>query len=181
MTKRRITCLCLALLLLLPMLLSGCGKKAEKALASYTGHTGNRVGQETVENDKYVLMWADQYQRFALQLKATGQWFYSAPMALGGEEDGSAPVIVSYIQPDAQNTTVVSGSKDCLALDTEEIKTYSSERIDNGFRAVYTFAEAELAVTVEYLLSDNGLVIRVPMDGLQENDNRSLRSSWLPL
>ena len=69
MTKRRITCLCLVLLLLMPMLLSGCGKKGEKALADFTGHSGNRVGDQTVENGKYTLMWSDSFQRFALHAK----------------------------------------------------------------------------------------------------------------
>ena len=182
MTKRRITCLCLALLLLMPMLLSGCGKKAEKALASYTENSGSRVeaADSRVENDKYALVWSDASNRFALQLKTTGEWFYSAPMDIGLEDDGSAPVIVSYIQPDAQSTTTVYGSKDCLALDTEEIKTYSSERIENGFRAVYSFVDAQIAVTVEYLLGDNGLEIRIPVDGLQENDNRIVEIKLAP-
>lgn len=182
MTKRRITCLCLALLLLMPMLLSGCGKKAEKALASYTENSGSRVeaADSRVENDKYALVWSDASNRFALQLKATGEWFYSAPMDIDLEDDGSAPVIVSYIQPEAQSTTTVSGSKDCLALDSEEVKTYSSERIENGFRAVYSFPDAQIAVTVEYLLGDNGLEIRVPMDGLQENDNQIVEIKVAP-
>lgn len=182
MTKRRITCLCLALLLLMPMLLTGCGKKAEKALASYTENSGSRVdaADSRVENDKYALVWSDANHRFALQLKATGEWFYSAPMDIDLDDDGSAPVIVSYIQPDSQSTTTMSGSQDCLALDSEEVKTYSSQRIENGFRAVYSFTEAQIAVTVEYLLGDNGLEIRVPMDGLQENDNRIVEIKVAP-
>lgn len=179
MTKRRITCLCLVLLLLLPMLLSGCGKKADKALADFTGHSGNRVGQQTVENDKYTLMWSDQYQRFALQVKGH-EWFYSAPMNLGAEDEGSSPVIIEYIKPDAQTTTILQGGADCLAKDTEEAKTYSSEKIDNGFRAVYSFPEAEIAVTVEYLLGDNGLEIRIPVNGLQENQNRIVEIKLAP-
>ena len=182
MTKRRITCLCLALLLLMPMLLSGCGKKAEKALASYTQNSGARVesADSRVENDKYVLMWSDASKRFAMQLKATGEWFFSAPMSIGINENDSSPIIVSYLKPDAIATTDAYGSKDCMALDTAEKPTYSSERIENGFRAVYSFAEAEIAVTVEYLLSNNGLEIRVPTNGLQENDNRIVEIKVAP-
>ena len=182
MTKRRITCLCLAVLLLLPMLFTGCGKETNQVLASYTENSGSRVeaADSRVENDKYALVWSDASNRFALQLKATGEWFYSAPMDIDLEDEGSAPVIVSYIQPEAQSTTTVSGSKDCLALDSEEVKTYSSERIENGFRAVYSFPNAQIAVTVEYLLGDNGLEIRVPIDGLQENDNQIVEIKVAP-
>lgn len=184
MTKRRITCLCLALLLLMPMLLSGCGKKEVKPLAAYTENSGARVdaANSRVENDKYTLMWSDASQRFALQLKATGEWFFSAPMDIDIKDTESSPVIVSYVKPDAQSTTTIYGSQDCMALETEEegVKAYSSERIENGFRAVYSFPEAEIAVTVEYLLSDAGLEIRIPMDGLQENDNRIVEIKVAP-
>lgn len=182
MTKRRITCLCLALLLLMPMLLSGCGKKAEKTLASYTGNSGSRVesADSRVENDQYTLVWSDSSKRFALQMKATGEWFYSAPMDIAVEEEGSSPIIVEYIQPDAQSTTTVYGGQDCLAKDDEEVKTYSSERIENGFRAVYSFVDAQISVTVEYLLTDNGLQIRIPVNGMQENDNRIVSVKLAP-
>ena len=180
MTKRKITCLCLALLLLMPMLLSGCGIKDVSTLASYTGHSGNRAGDDVIENDKYALVWSDSSQRFGLQIKATGERFFSAPMSFSSSDDGSAPVILNYIQPDAQNTSTISGADGCLAKDEEGAHTFSSEKIDNGFRAVYTFPEAELAVTVEYLLSDNGLVIRIPMNGLQENANRIVEIKVAP-
>ena len=180
MTKRRITCLCLVLLLLMPMLLSGCGKKVEKALADYTGHSGNRIGVQTVENDKYTLMWSDSSQRFALQIKGQSEWFLSAPTNLSATDEGSSPVIISYIKPEEQTTSTLQGGADCLAKDTAEAQTYSSEKLDNGFRAVYTFPEAEIAVTVEYLLGDNGLEIRIPVNGLQENANRILEIKLAP-
>ena len=183
MTKRRITCLCLVLLLLMPMLLSGCGKKGEKALADFTGHSGNRVGDQTVENGKYTLMWSDSFQRFALHAKDSSnpdEWFFSAPTNRDATEDSSSPIIIEYIKPDEQNTTILYGGADCLALDTEENKTYSSEKIDNGFRAVYSFPEAEIAVTVEYLLSNNGLEVRIPVNGLQENENRIVEIKLAP-
>lgn len=167
MTKRRITCLCLAVLLLMPMLFTGCGEEAEKVFSSYTENSKARVNTASVENNNYKLMWSDSAQRFALQIKATGQWFYSAPTGYAADDDISAPIIVDYVADGAATTTTLSGAGACLAVDT-----YSSEKIDNGFRAVYSFDEAQIAVTVEYLLRDNGLEIRIPINGIQEESNR---------
>lgn len=167
MTKRRITCLCLAVLLLMPMLFTGCGKEEGKPFAPYTENSKARVNTASVENDNYILMWSDSAQRFAMQIKSTGEWFYSAPMGYGSDDDVSAPVMLEYVAQDAVSTSQVSGADGCLAQDT-----YSSEQIENGFRAVYSFAEEKVAVTVEYLLRDDGLEIRIPMNGIQEDENR---------
>lgn len=166
MTKRRITCLCLAVLLLMPMLFTGCNEEAPKIFGSYVKNSKARVNTASVENDNYKLLWSDAAQRFALQVKATGQWFYSAPTGYAADDAISAPIIVDYVPDGGVTTTTLSGADACLALDN-----YSSEKLDNGFRAVYSFEETKIAVTVEYLLQNDGLEIRIPLDGIQEETN----------
>ncbi len=169
MTKRRIACLCLAVMLLMPMLLTGCGEETEKVLASYTENSMARAGDTVVaQNDNYMLVWFDSAQRLLLQDKATGMVYRSAPLAGTGDEV-SAPVSVEYYTEGTamMTTEAVSGAADCLDNDT-----YSSEKIENGIRAVYSFEEKKIAVTVDYLLRDDGVEIRIPMDGLQEEDSR---------
>ncbi|MBQ7088490.1 MAG: hypothetical protein IJN04_02495 [Clostridia bacterium] len=166
MTKRRITCLCLAVLLLMPMLFTGCSEEAPKIFGSYVENSKARVNTASVENDNYMLLWSDSAQRFALQVKATGQWFYSAPTGYAADDEISAPIIVDYVPDGGVTTTTLSGAAACLALDS-----YSSEKIENGFRAVYSFEAEKIAVTVEYLLHNDGLEIRIPLNGVQEETN----------
>ena len=59
MTIKKITCLCLAVLFLMPMLFTGCGKEITTPFSAYTENSKARVNEASVENDKYVLMWSD--------------------------------------------------------------------------------------------------------------------------
>ena len=175
MTKRRITCLCLAVLLLMPMLFTGCGEEAEKVFGSYVENSKARVNTASVTNDNYTLLWSDAAQRFALQVKATGQWFYSAPTGYAADDEISAPIVIDYVPSEGTTITTLYGGAACLAVDT-----YSSEKIENGFRAVYSFDTEKIAVTVEYLLRDDGLEIRIPVNGIQEEDNRIIEIKVAP-
>lgn len=166
MTIKKITCLCLAVLFLMPMLFTGCGEETVKPFAAYTENSKARVNEASVENEKYALMWSDSNQRFGLLDKTTGERFFSAPLGYAGDNDVSAPVVIEYYSDGGVVTIPVSGASGCLAMDT-----FSSEQIENGFRAVYSFAEERIAVTVEYLLREDGLEIRIPMDGIQEDNN----------
>ena len=165
MTKRRITCLCLAVLLLMPMLFTGCGKETSSPLAAYTANSMVRVGDGTyVQNNNFILAWYDSMQRFILIDKATQRQYLSAPFN-DMQSEIQSPVIVDYYEEGTAvvTTTALLGVEGCLDNDT-----YSIEKIENGFRAVYSFDDAKIAVTVEYLLRDGGLELRIPIDGLQE-------------
>ena len=219
MTKRRITCLCLAVLLLLPMLVTGCGKKTEKVLASYTENSGVLCETATVkmEGSKYELTWVKENERFVLKDTESGNEFYSTP-EWKEERETCTPLIVDYFKPNAQNLSTLDGLTDCVDYYGSKIKTaqskvetaqkqleeavgdeakkqaeeelnkaleelqkaeeesnkkvYSVEQIENGFRATYSFPEAKIAVPVEYLLTTDGMIVRVPMDRLQESENK---------
>lgn len=178
MTKRRITCLCLAVLLLLPMLLSGCGKKPEKAVGSYTELKGVLCETKTVALDgsKYELTWVKDDLRFVLRDTVSGNEFYSTPEYLDVTEPCS-PLSVDYLEPNAQNLSTVDGLADSMDYyynldENDERLAYSVEEIDNGFRATYSFPAAQIAVAVEYVLTTDGMMMRIPMDRLQENQNK---------
>ena len=164
MTIKRITCLCLAVLFLMPMLFTGCGEETTSSIAAYAQNSKARVNDASVENENYALMWSDSAQRFGLLDKATGERYFSAPLGYGADEEISAPVTIDYYADDGVVTVEASGATACLAEDN-----YSSEQIENGFRAVYSFEDERIAVTVEYLLREDGLEIRIPMDGIQED------------
>lgn len=168
MTKRKIACLCLAVVLLMPMLFTGCGEEVARPLAHYTENSLARAGHNvSVQNENFQLAWQDNYQRFRLVDKTTKKSYYSA--SLDDYSELNTPLIVHYYDENSISTTTfaVSGTADCLDYDN-----YSSEKIDNGFRVVYSFEEKQIAVTVEYLLREHGVEIRIPMDGLQEENCR---------
>ena len=201
MTKRRIACLCLAVLLLVPMLLTGCKKKTEKVLSSYTENSGVLCETATVkmEGSKYELTWIRDQERFVLVDTETGNEYYSAPEYYEDRETCS-PLIVDYYKPNAQNLSTLDGLTDCVnyyekqaeaaegeeaavataSEDGEVKKAYSVEKLDNGFRATYSFPEAKVAVVVEYLLTIDGMIIRVPMDKLQESENKIFEIKLAP-
>lgn len=164
MTKRKIACLCLAVLLLMPMLLTGCGKKDESPLNPYTASDKAHIeGTVSVANDNYSLYWSGAQKRFLLIDKASGEKFYSG-------EGTDSPIDIEYSVPGQQNEQKISGYTDCMEKDT-----YSIQQIDNGvdqgFRIVYSFDAVKIAVTVDYLLTYDGIEVRIPMDGMQEEEN----------
>lgn len=186
MTMKKITCLCLAVLLLLPMLLTGCGKKTEKVLGSYAENSGVlcETYTQTLDGSKYELTWVRDRERFVLKDTESGNEFYSTP-EWGESRETCSPLIVDYYKPDAQNLSTLDGLEDCINFYRKEDplaeKTaYSVERIDGGFRATYSFPEAKIAVAVEYLLTTDGVKVSVPVDLLQESENRIFEIKLAP-
>ena len=177
MTKRRITCLCLAVLLLLPMVLTGCGKKTEKALGSYTELNGTLCETQTVKmaGSNYELTWVKDRARFVLKDTVSGNEFYSTP-EWGESRETCSPLVVHYYD-EKDNLSSVDGLTDCVdyyySKNSDDTRSaYSVEPIENGFRATYSFPEAKLAVAVEYLLTTDGMVVSIPVERLQESTNK---------
>lgn len=177
MTKRRITCLCLAVLLLLPMVLTGCGKKTEKALGSYTELNGTLCETQTVKmaGSNYELTWVKDRARFVLKDTVSGNEFYSTP-EWGESRETCSPLVVHYYD-EKDNLSSVDGLTDCVdyyySKNSDDTRSaYSVEPIENGFRATYSFPEAKIAVAVEYLLTTDGMVVSIPVERLQESTNK---------
>ena len=183
MTKRRINCLCLAVLLLVPMLLTGCGKNEEKPLGSYTENKGVLCKTDTVKlnGSKYELTWVKERERFVLKDTVSGNEFYSTPEYYEDRETCS-PLMVEYLEEGKQNLSQLDGLSDCVDYysDEEKKNAYSVERIENGFRATYSFPQAEIAVAVEYVLTTDGMMIRVPVERLQENKHKIVEIKLAP-
>jgi len=117
MLKRRIVCLGLALLLLLPMVLTGCSKDWEKTTLSFDENYGNvRVPSgEVARNDRFALYWDDDAQCALLEDTVTGITYLSAPeeyyyhenpAELSFDNEVFSPIRVSYIDVNPINFTV---------------------------------------------------------------------------
>ena len=236
MMKRTVS-LCLALLLLLPMLLTGCGSELEKTTKGFNTSFGDaRIDYHMVANERYELHFQDDGVQQAILLHdlTTDTWFGSTPFDYYmGEnpisvDNGYAdnllysPINITYIKTDEKtdvsSTEEAEGTTNCIeyqqyeekpvldeegnpVLDGEGNPVYerewlyvdpygdgtqwakngiTSEALDNGVRVTYSFPDIRIAVAVEYLLADNGLLVRIPMDRIEEEDNLLFEVEVLP-
>lgn len=234
---KRTVCLCLALLLLLPMLLTGCGSNLEKTTKGFNTTFGDaRIGYHMVANDRYELHFQDDGNQQVIMLHdlVTDAWYGSTPYDyyMGenplSQDNGYAdnllysPINITYVKTDEDTDTSSTDSaeatshcievqqyKDVPVLDENGNPTMdgdgnpvyerewlyvdpygdgtqwakngiTSEALDNGVRVTYSFPDLRIAVAVEYLLADNGLVVRIPMDRIEEDENLLFEVKVLP-
>lgn len=188
MTKRKISCLCLAVLLLLPMVVTGCAPKVQSTIAPYNEEFGSErysyFEGAIAENENFQLWWDDGRQCAILWDMQTGIFHSTTPYdyyAAGGSDNYNAenqlnsPLVITYIDADKGNPYEVTAVDGCISRDA-----ITSKPIENGVSVTYSFPNVRLAVTLEYVLCENGLEIRVPMDGLQEDDNRIYEIALAP-
>ena len=218
MLRRRMVCLGLALLLLLPMVLTGCSKEWEKTTLAFDENYGNAhvPSGEVARNDRFALYWDNDAQCALLEDTASGIMYMSAPeeyyyhenpQELSYDNEVYSPIKISYVDVNPINYTVstmelysyessakryeylpeldengnplkdeegnVIDSSEMVMMTTDPTiprTGVSSELIDGGIRINYAFADVQIAVSLELVLTDKGLQARIPMDRIQEND-----------
>lgn len=235
---KRTVCLCLALLLLLPMLLTGCGSDLEKSTKGFNPVFGDaRIGYHAVANDRFELYFQDDGYQQVIMLHdlATDAWYGSTPYDYYmGEnpisENNSyadnllySPIGITYVKTDEEKNTSSTDGAEALShcIEVQQYKDnpvldengnpmmdeagnpiyeremlyidspngdgsqwtkngITSEALDNGVRVTYSFPDLRIAVAVEYLLADNGLLVRIPMDRIEEEENLLFEVNVLP-
>lgn len=179
MLKRRTFCLFLALLLLLPMVFTGCSNTVKKYTAPYKKNfSTERVADGIVaENDAFALKWEDSTQCALLYDKVNDKWYGTTPYEYHtdeaqkenyiGQYEMYNPLRIKYIETDTIKN--VSNVDDADSLEgSVERDGFGSELIDNGVRLTYNFPKLEISVSVELLLNETGLEVRVPMNLIKE-------------
>ncbi len=185
MTKRRIVCLCLVALLLLPMLLTGCGAKAKKTTKGYDENydTTRYTEKDLAQNKNYKLTWDDAKQCVILKDKRTGNVYSSTPYDFYKKGDPysfagmelCSPVNVTYIDASTGMPNIAMASMESITLDS-----IASAKIDNGIRVTYAFPSIGVTIPVEMTLEENGMKVSVPMKDVQEGDNLIYEIALLP-
>lgn len=180
MMKRRILCLCLVLLLLLPMVLTGCNKTEKITKAFKEDFSTDQIGSGKIaENDTYELMWDGAAQCAFLHDKVADKWYGTTPYEYYMDEtqyDNMAanyelynPLRIKYVETNPE--TNVSSIEDADSLsDSVDYGGFASELIENGVRLTYNFPHLEITVALEMRLTDYGLEMRVPLNRVREND-----------
>lgn len=191
MIKRRTLCLCLALLLLLPMVLTGCGNDLEKTTKSFKKKFAtDRISDGVVaQNDKYELEWNDSRQCALLHDKVNDKWYGSTPYDYYMDEAQLENTYVNYEVYNPIQLTYISTNKETNVSNEEKTTSLegsverggaSSELIDGGVRLTYNFPDVKITVVVELLLTENGLEVRVPMKSIRENENLVYEIAVMP-
>ena len=192
MLKRRTVSLCLALLLLLPMVLTGCSEVVDKATLSFNSEFDPSVryyGTNGVvaNNANYQLWWDDAAHCAMLVDKNAVKWYGTTPydyyMAMPdnyyADTQMYSPIKVSYIKTNedtsVKNIDYVTAYEDCV-----EDGTIVTEPIPNGIRITYYFVDVEIAVALELTLTESGIKAHIPVERIQENDNKVFEISVLP-
>lgn len=192
MMKRRTFCLFLAILLLLPMVLTGCGNKLTKTTPAFKKNfsTERSANGTVAENDNFKLMWDDGAQCALLYDKANDQWYGSAPYEYYMDTTQIDnlyinykvynPLKVSYISVNELNNTINLEQAVTSLEGSVEKGGASSKLIDGGVRLTYNFPDQEFTVSLELRLTETGLEARVPMGSIRENGNLIYEISVMP-
>ncbi len=186
MTKIKMMCLCLTVLLLLPIMVTGCASKVESTIAPFSEeYGGERFDQPDIavaENDNFQFWWDDGGQCAILWDTTTGIFHSTIPYDFYASADNnpdpynpkryaylqlSPSLKITYLDEELNNFHELDVTQHCIPQGG-----VTSKPIENGVSVMYSFPDVRIAVTVEYILTQDGLQIRVPMDGLQEDTNR---------
>lgn len=163
-------------LILSLILLSGCSNKS--GLVSYKGIVAkNNANGKVIANDKYTLEWNSKKMVPVLKDKVTDNSWCPIPdevlnnnpieSGIKSHPQTESPIIVNYYDSD----TYVE-NKAIAATSAVKNGKVSVTKIKNGFSAVYDFKSEKITVTVDYLLTDDGLSIEIDPSKITENPDK---------
>ncbi len=155
---------------------SGCGVAVQKAkLYKENFEIKTYSGTIVTENEGFRLDWDNETKRIILVDKSNGvSWSTTPEQGLnpGLDEFGypknvhpqvTSPIVIEYIDPETQEISLLTASVASIMNDTVSV-----EEIENGIKATYYFADAEISVPVEYTLLKNGVNIAIDTENIQE-------------
>lgn len=134
-------------------------------------------------NDKYQLLWDDNAKCILLNDVATGTVWSSMPYDFYKKEDKSgpalvklaSPLIIEYFETAAFQVKTAAAYPECISYNT-----VLAQKIKNGVRVTYYFERLEISVPLDYILTENGLEVRLRVNDIAENKNLVTKVSVLP-
>lgn len=163
-----------SLLLALVMLLglfSGCGKPAANNIQTDYDKNGecSTVESGTVaENSAFSLRWNDTAKCVALEERQTGKVWSAVPQkfldADGSSVNVQSPLNLQVVDVVSLQWETVIGSMAVL-----ENGRISCEPVTDGLRVTYYFDAYEIAIPVEYVLTEDGMTVSIDPAGIHES------------
>ena len=176
-----------AVLAALVLLSASCGKQPtdEEAAPYDTQSLPEALPSGTVtENDRFSLIWDGESACIQLLEKSSGHIWSTTPYDYYSEDvkSGRAGILMgSPIQIEFAAKTNTSDIKSMYGY-TGVIRNgrIGSRQIENGIRVTYYFDKIEIAVPVEYTLTQQGLQVALVPTEIEEHDNLVYAVSLAP-
>lgn len=154
---------------------------AEKRPYDTDGRLSTVQSGEVARNHRYSLYWDDDWKVVMLYDTHTKVSWSSMPyeyyMDAQDEPDASlaSALSIRYVEPvNKQNKTMESYTG------ANQNGRISCEKVENGLEVVYYFDPVEIAVPVQYLLTDDGMEARILVDRIIDGENMLYDISLLP-
>ena len=169
------------LVLLLVLLMAGCSSKTDNTISFIPFSSADTQDDNmdiTLENDKYRLEWKNQEKQILLYDLSYNTVYSTSPIDKNRDELNTqllSDVIVEYI--DYENNVVTSiGSYDGAVMSGRVL----CKKTETGFKINYCFDNEEIAIPVEYKLTDKGLSISLNPSEICEGKMGVYRVSLAP-
>ena len=167
--------------------LAGCGNKTSTAKISPLGFgevvKKNPDSFTAAENEKYELRWDKQNKRVMFFDKEKNvYWSYVPSEAQEVRYDADGYEIVNHPQIVSPiNITIFDKSKqvfDKIIGHNGSVKksTFSVTKIDNGLSITFFFEKEQISVTVDYILRDDSLLVKIDPNKIGEGESYQLTS-----
>ena len=183
---KRASIVTLSILICLSLLIcTGCSEKTSN-VNPYKPQTSYRSVSESViaSNDNFTLLWDEERHCVLLSDNESEKVWSSIPYSYyqnSTEGDNpqvdlmlATPLIIQYFTENFSVQTAYAATK--VVAD----QTFSAQKIEDGLQIVYFFESQEIAIPIRYLLTSEGLEVRVMIDGIREGANKLYKISLLP-
>lgn len=167
--------------------LSACTTGFESLEYQLVEESDKPVDTLIASNSKYTLELVKSDMSLVITDKTSGEKWSTTPIDDGGEQLDEFGMPIKK-HPRVQSVLVV----ECKNFERDEVNNYYSyldavqggfvthELIDNGVIINYHFAEAEVMIPLQCVLSDDGLKLSVDPNKIQENANKVLSVAIAP-
>lgn len=161
------------IVIMLCVLLSGCAQDA--GLEYIIPSTMESTNTGTVaKNDKYTLLWDDTKKCVLLSDNATQQIWATTPYEYFLGEDTNlslnSPLYIQYFDF-TDGSLQVAKAYACIEEDT-----VSSQKLEDGIKVTFYFQEAEVTVSVLFVLREDSLQVSVNTRDIEESGKTQLIS-----
>lgn len=168
---------------------AGCGAETQTGIQRYDPEHSTNFEESFIaaENGTYTLEWDSEHYRVLLRETSNGRVWSTLPNGLMTPRYDSEgyeiqnhpqmenPLIVEYI-----NETTVQTEYRYAYTASFKKGDYQIERMENGLRITYHFAQESLSVPVEYTLLEDGMNVSVNPSDIAEGDTRIRRITLSP-
>lgn len=182
MSKRLLSIFLLSVLICATF--ASCGKETTN-LQGYKlpGKIPMTKSSTVAENDKLKLDWDVESNCLLVTQKSTGTIFGTTPYDYyKSPEDNEyvnnnlcSSLQIEYVEP--ESNLLMTAYSFSLQNGNGNI---SSKKIENGIRLIYYFDSLNIAVPVDYTLTENGVSVKVLTDNILEGNNKIYSVSILP-